>query len=311
MTVPTTVARVWVTPTREVSRFLPEGPRSCARNGRAAVAWVNIQTAPDSTMGEILVRKWDEPGYETFPLPNRPGFLIPTAAEEHYLVGMGKELGFVDLPKSGDQARWLPIARIPDDNPRTIINDGEVTPDGRAVVFGTKDTKFADTIAALYLWTLDDNQITELAGGQTCSNGKIIHKDESAFTVWDIDTPRKVVMKYRLDLEHRTLRDEGIALDLRDRDDYPDGMCDGGDGTVIIAFYNPADVEAGEAVRYRISTGEVLQIWKTPGSPRVTCPLLVERDGKTHLILTTADEGMPSAMRAKSSNAGCLFVADV
>ena len=117
MTVPTTMARVWVAPTREASRFLPEGPRSCTRSGKPAIAWVNIQTAAEAIAGEILVRQWDEPGYETFAMPGRPGFLIPTAADDHFLVGMGKELGFVDLPKSGGPPRWLPIARIPDDNP--------------------------------------------------------------------------------------------------------------------------------------------------------------------------------------------------
>jgi len=309
MTVPTTVARVWVEP--EASRFLPEGPRACTRGGVAAVAWINIQTAADSTTGEILVRRWDQTGYETFALPGRPGFLIPTEVEGRFWVGIDKALGVVELPPVGskDGVRWTPLARIPDENPRTIINDGEVVPGGNAIVFGTKDTKFADPIAALYLWTLDDHLITELADGQTCSNGKIIHKDDAAYSVWDIDTPRKVVTKYRLDLEHRTLRDEGIALDLRHRDDFPDGMCDGGDGTAIVAFYNPNDAEAGEAVQYRLVTGEALRIWKTPGSPRVTCPLLVERDGVSQLVLTTAEEGMSLELRAKCPNAGCAFLA--
>ena len=87
-------------------------------------------------------------------------------------------------------------------------------------------------------------------------------------------------------------------------------MVDAGDGTVIVAFYNPEYADAGRAVRFRLHTGEVLDEWLTPGSPRVTCPLLFEEGGAVKLLLTTADEGMAPELRAKCPNAGCLFVAD-
>ena len=97
---------------------------------------------------------------------------------------------------------WRPtrshaLATIPDANPRTIINDGEVVPGGRAVVFGTKDVRFADPIAHLYLFTLDD-RLTTLADGQLCSNGKVFARDRR---LYDIDTPRRNVIRYRLDLD--------------------------------------------------------------------------------------------------------------
>jgi sugar lactone lactonase YvrE len=87
-------------------------------------------------------------------------------------------------------------------------------------------------------------------------------------------------------------------------------MCDCGDGTVVIAFYNPDFAEAGKAIRFDLATGNAVEEWTTPGSPRVTCPLLVKRPDGVKLILTTATEGMPTEMRAKCPNAGCLFIAD-
>jgi sugar lactone lactonase YvrE len=84
-------------------------------------------------------------------------------------------------------------------------------------------------------------------------------------------------------------------------------MRDCGDGTAIIAFYNPEFAEAGRAKRFNLTTGDEVEEWLTPGSPRVTCPLV---DGN-RLILTTAIEGMPAEMLAQCPNAGCLFVADV
>jgi sugar lactone lactonase YvrE len=83
-----------------------------------------------------------------------------------------------------------------------------------------------------------------------------------------------------------------------------------GDGTAIIAFYNPEPVAEGRAVRFDLATGRTIEEWTTPGSPRVTCPLLVKRPDGVKLILTTATEGMPAEMKAACPEAGNLFIAD-
>jgi sugar lactone lactonase YvrE len=198
------------------------------------------------------------------------------------------------------------LARIPDDNLRTIINDAEIVPGGEAVVFGTKDTIFKEQIANLYLYTVADNRVSLLADKQLCSNGKVFQSDARGLILFDIDTPTRKVVRYRLDLAARTATPDGVALDLADQTGFPDGMRDAGNGSVIIAFYNPEFVAAGRAVRFSLSTGEAIEEWLTPGSPRVTCPLV---DGK-RLILTSAIEGMPAEMLANCPNAGSLFVAD-
>ena len=54
----------------------------------------------------------------------------------------------------------------------------------------------------------------------------------------------------------------------------------------------------------------MIEEWTTPGSPRVTCPLLVKRPDGVKLILTTATEGMPAEMKATCPEAGNLFIAD-
>lgn len=301
-----TPARVWFSPNREEDRFLPEGPRATDTLGPDGVIWVNIQTAPDAKTGDLLLRPWGADHVASFSLPGRPGFVMPTDRPGVVLVGCEKAVGTYDL----NAGRWDPLAAIPDDNPRTIINDGEIVPGGRAVVFGTKDTKFADRIAHLYLFTPGDRRLTVLADGQLCSNGKVFAADDRGLVLYDIDTPRKVVTRYRLDVGARSLTEDGVAVDLRGRADFPDGMAGCGDGTVVVAFYNPDYAEAGEACRYRLGTGELVERWTTPGSPRVTCPLLAERPDGVKLLLTTATEGMPSEMRARCPNAGSLFIAD-
>ena len=149
-----------------------------------------------------------------------------------------------------------------------------------------------------------------LADKQTCSNGKVLASDSRGLILFDIDTPTRKVVRYRLDVAARTATPDGVALDLVDQVGFPDGMCDCGDGTVIIAFYNPDFVQAGKAIRFDLVNGKAIEEWTTPGSPRVTCPLLVKRPDGVKLILTTATEGMPAEMRAKCPNAGCLFIAD-
>jgi sugar lactone lactonase YvrE len=301
MPLPSTPARVYVAASDAAARYLPEGPRAVRLNGDRGVMWVNIQTAADATAGQIWVQSPDR-GSSHIPFPGRPGFVFPTDRDGVFLVGADKRVGLLDWNAESFQ----PLATIPDDDPRTIINDGEIAPGGKAVVFGTKDVRFADPIAHLYLFTPDDRNLSVLADRQTCSNGKAFATDARGLVLYDIDTPTKTVVRYRLDLTARTATPDGVALDLRNEPGFPDGMVDAGEGTVIVAFYNPDPVPTGRAVRYNLATGEPLEEWTTPGAPRVTCPLL---DGGK-LILTTATEEMSAELFAKCPQSGNLFTAD-
>ncbi len=304
-----TQAKVYIDFTEDTDRFLPEGPRWVMIRERPALVWVNIQLDAASTDGDLHIHFPGSDGSDDAAVgcPGRPGFLLPVDTPHQALVGMDKELRLVELW----EGLWSePLASIPDVNPRTIINDAEIVPGGKAVVFGTKDTQFKEPIAQLYLYTVDDNRISVLADRQTCSNGKVVVSDDRGLILFDIDTPMRKVVRYRLDVTARTATPDGTALDLSNQVGFPDGMCDCGDGTVIVAFYNPEFAEAGRAVRFNLSTGEAVEEWTTPGSPRVTCPLLVKRPEGVKLLLTTATEGMSAEMRMKCPTAGCLFIAD-
>ena len=304
-----TTAKVYIDFTEDEDRFLPEGPRWVTIRGRTALVWVNIQRDVSATAGDVHMHFPGTDGSDDSAMgcPGRPGFLLPLDGEDHALVGVEKTLRLCDLAEGG----WTdPLVTIPDADPRTIINDAEIVPGGKAVVFGTKDTQFQEPIAHLYLYTVDDNRVTVLADKQLCSNGKVFASDDRGVILFDIDTPTRKVVRYRLDVAARTATPDGTALDLSNQVGFPDGMCDCGDGTVIVAFYNPEFADAGRAVRFNLATGEAVEEWLAPGSPRVTCPLLVKRPNGVKLLLTTATEGMPAEMRAKCPNAGSLFIAD-
>ena len=289
----------------EADRFLPEGPREITVDGRPALAWVNIQTAPDATAGDIHIRFW-EGEHRTYAQSRRPGFLFPTDRPDTLFIGREKEVGLLNLVNNS----FTPLAAIDDANPRTIINDGEIVPGGRAVVFGTKDVRFAEAIAHLYLFTLEDRRLTVLADGQTCSNGKVFSRDENGLILFDIDTPRKNVLRYRLDLAGRRVSDQREVINVREQPGFPDGMVAADADSVIVAFYNPDPVGHGRAVRFELRSGQITEEWTTPGSPRVTCPLLVGHEGRVRLVLTTATEGMPGEMRPSCPEAGSLFWAE-
>lgn len=299
--IPSTRAEVLYRQSSEADRFLPEGPRAITLEGRGALAWVNIQTAADSTHGDIHVR-FSDGEHRTYSQERRPGFLLPTDKPNCLLIGREKEIGILDLKVN----HFTTIAEIDDTHPRTIINDGEIVPGGRSVVFGTKDVKFAEPIANLYLFTLDDRRIMTLADRQTCSNGKVFSQDDRGLLLFDIDTPKRNIVRYRLDLTARKLSEPQVVLDLSSQTGFPDGMVDAGDGTVIIAFYNPDLVPDGRAVRFNLRSGLAVEEWIVPGSPRVTCPFLKE-DGA--LFLTTAVEGMSESQRQICPAAGDLFIA--
>jgi sugar lactone lactonase YvrE len=313
MSIPSTEARVLIAMDREEDRFLPEGPRSVVVEGRVALVWVNIQTAADSTRGALHLRFWDNGERRVLPQPARPGFVLPTDQPGMVVVGREKEIGLLDLGTGA----WSAWAAIPDDNPRTIINDGEIVPGGRAIVFGTKDVRFADPIAQLYSMTLDDRKVWILADKQTCSNGKFFERTDQGLYLFDIDTPKRNVIQYFLEfatnevngVRHRIACPD-VILDLSDIDGFPDGMIACGDGSAIIAFYNPHRSGPGSAIRFDLGTGMAIEEWTTPDSPRVTCPLLINRDGNVQLVLTTADEGMPAELRSQCPNAGNLFIAE-
>jgi sugar lactone lactonase YvrE len=296
-------ATVWVRPDRPEDRFLPEGPRAVTLAGRPAVLWVNIQTAADATAGALCARFWDTGEVRRFDLPDRPGFALPTDRPDVVLVGAGNRLLLVN-PLTGKTEE---LATIPDDGPRTLINDGEVDVGGRSVVFGTKDVRFADPIGHLYRFDIESRRLTVLARGMTCSNGKVVVPGALANLLADIDTPRRRIDLYA---DYGRRAEWVRSVDLSAEAGFPDGMCLATDGTVIVAFYNPEPAAFGRAVRFDLDSGERLGEWRTPGSPRVTCPLVVATPGGAKLILTTAVEGMPADQLAGCPNAGCLFLAD-
>lgn len=284
-------------------RFLPEGPYPY---GSGKLSWVAIQHGADATSGAINIFDFKTSTNESFALSGRPGFAFPTDRPGTFVVGAEREVGLFDTA-SGD---WTPFAgELESDVSGTVVNDGVAFAGG--LVFGCKDLNFEEKKAGLYLWRRSDGQFIRLRNDQVCSNGKIISGTGDQVALLDIDTPTKTVVRYTLDVTAGTLSEPEVVVDLRERTDFPDGMVATPDGqSVIVAFYNPNDVDFGEACQFSLADGSVEAVWQTEESPRVTCPQLINVDGRVRIVLTTADEGMTAEQQARHTNAGCLFIGD-
>ena len=263
---------------------LAEGP--VWHDGR--LWWVDIERceihALDVATGTD--RKWT--------LASRVGFAVPRG-KGGFIVGTEHGLSV------WDDGRMEPLAHPEEAKPGNRFNDAKCDPQGRLWA-GTMAMSEAPEQGALY--RVDARGVSKMVDAVSISNGLAWSPDGA--TMYYIDSPTRRVDAF--DFRDGEIANRRTVITLEDG--FPDGMCDCGNGTVIIAFYNPEYADAGRAVRYRLHTGEVLDEWLAPGSPRVTCPLLFEEAGAVKLLLTTADEGMAPELRAKCPNAGCLFVAD-
>ena len=123
----------------------------------------------------------------------------------------------------------------------------------------------------------------------------------------DIDTPQHRINLYDYDAPANHWLPRGVEVDLAGFEGSPDGMCAFGDGSAVIAMYNPG-LHDGHAIRVDLATGREIERFVLPGSPRVTCPLVRDTPNGRELILTTCIEQMPADEEAASPNAGCLFM---
>jgi len=281
-------------------RFLPEGPYDC---GGSKLSWVAIQHGANAVVGSLNLLDLTTGINRQYTLPGRPGFAFPTTNPGEFILGLER---YLQLFNTRTQELRIIAGPVDAHTTGTIINDGTLFEGG--LVFGCKDLRFAEKKAGLYLYRYSDRQLVELRRDQLCSNGKEVILLQGQRTLIDIDSPTKTVVGYPLDVEAGRLGEPRILVDLRDGEAFPDGMIVTPDHrSVMISFYNPNDVAAGETRQYALEGGALERVWLSPGSPRVTCPRLVQTREGVRLVVTTAAEHMTAEQVGRHAHAGCLM----
>ncbi|MEZ6086884.1 MAG: SMP-30/gluconolactonase/LRE family protein [Pirellulaceae bacterium] len=296
-------ASVLYQPAEKTLRFLPEGPYSI---GASKFSWVAIQLGADAKQGSLNVFDIENGNNRTHVLPGRPGFAFPCDDGHSFVIGCERTLGIFHPA----DMTWAPFCEGIDEGAQgTIINDGVVF--GSNLIFGTKDLEFKTKKAGLYLWRGADRKLIALRNDQICSNGKAVVQEEGKTFLLDIDSPTKKIVRYPLDIDAGTLGDAEVVIDMTNEGGVPDGAIVSPDGkSVIVSSYNPEPAPFGETRRYELASGELMAVWRTPGSPQNTCPALVEHGGKVYLVITTAVEHMPEDRQEDAPQAGSLFWAE-
>jgi sugar lactone lactonase YvrE len=291
-------------PTSDELRFLPEGP---IPTGEGTFSWVGIQHGVGVNVGSLNLFNMATGVNESFNLPGRPGFAMACQTPGKFVVGCERQLGFFDVTTG----QWSPFCEGVDaDVDNTIINDGIVFGDN--LIFGTKDLAFETQKAGLYLFRGRDQKLIRLRDDQICSNGKAIITDaDGSHHLIDIDSPTRLIVRYRIDIDAGTLGKPQTVLDLTADPAVPDGMILTPDGNgLIVSMFNPWGEPQGETRLYDFHSGALVCTWVTAGAPQNTCPALVRYDGSLKLVITTAVENMSAETKAKVPASGYLFVGD-
>jgi len=236
-------------------------------------------------------------------LPEPVGFAFPATEDNKFVVGLGKGLALYD-------ARTKNITKLVEDlnEGDTLVNDALLIDEG--LVFGSKHLTTPQKLAGLWYYSYDSRIPHLLMPNQKISNGMDTITDEKGqFWLIHTDSPDKLIKKYPFDPKSGKFDSQKgqIIVDLQDGTCFPDGLTLSPDKKhLIVALWNnDEDATNGEARQYNIETGRLERVFIVPGSPRVTCPILV----KDKVILTSAWEGSEKLRKAQP-NAGRLFVAD-
>ena len=298
------IAEPWYRPPTGELRYLPECPRLLRNfhSDGAVLGWVAIQHGSGRRDGSLNLLELETRRNRSIALTGRPGFFVETTRPGTWLVGMERELVLVDV-LSGETSKTG--ITIPSSQP-VIVNDGIGIPNG--LVFGTKHELVRDPVAALYHFDCATRKVREIVGDQTCSNGKYFRSSDDGWDLVDIDTVPKAITRYRFTSGFRQLLSRHAVAAPESLPALPDGLRVMPNGeSVLVAFYNPDAADAGVAREIRLTDGQALTEWILPGSPRVTCPELVELDGDISVVFTTAVEGMPAEAQRKAPHAGAFF----
>jgi len=239
---------------------------------------------------------------EVHDLPEPVGFAFPTKDETKFVVGLGKGVAIYDT-KTKKTVRLVESVKEED----TLVNDALLVDDG--LVFGTKHLRTPKKLAGLWYYSYANKTPLLLLPNLKISNGMDTIRDSQG-NLWLIhtDTPDGTIKKYLFDPKTGKFDPAGhIVVDLRHVNAGPDGLTLSPDKKhLIVALWNDDEnATQGEARQYNVETGKLERIFIVPGSPRVTCPILV----KDKVILTTAWEGSEKLKKAQP-NSGRIFIAD-
>ncbi len=312
-------------------RYLPEGIQMVTLWGKRYIGGVLIQYGANSTNGGLFFFDPSNGQVNIVDLESRPGTFRPVEGQEgKFLVIMGNQVGVVTLNPdwTSSFASILEVPRNFADGQVITANDGcVINPRDPAapsrIIAGFKDTKFRTDRGHGCLLEIVGTKLNGITANAICPNGNaFIASGKKKAKLLHIETGRQTVQVMDYD------PDRGVAGHLIDcfsfktelftgehyHDSmYPDGMVNwttpAGRQKAIIAIFDPRESsKEGLAFQFDL-TGPIFAecVYILPGSPRVTCPALVEIDGRVEVWFSTASEGLLDKLGIDDLRIGSLF----
>ena len=204
------------------------------------------------------------------------------------------EKGFALIEFGNETIRMLaePESHLPGNR----FNDGKCDPQGRFWA-GTMEREPATPAGTMYM--LDaDRKVHKRFGGIRISNGLCWSLDGRTF--YHNDTLTHQIAAYDFDPETGNLGERRVAVQIPERDGYPDGMTIDTDGNLWVAMW------AGSAVIcFDPKAGKEIRRIAMP----VSQPSSVTFGGRDlgDLYITSARQDIPAEQLAKEPRAGNLF----
>lgn len=176
------------------------------------------------------------------------------------------------------------------------FNDGKCDAAGNFIA-GTMPLEGLDPKGSLYCLN-PSLQVNKLFDGVICSNGLAWSSDQS--TLYYIDSPTKVVVAYDYDLDHASVSNKRVVIQILEREGVPDGMTIDSEGMLWVAQWDGYKVS-----RWNPHTGERLEVIPLPAA-RVTSCVFAGED-LNDLYITTARIGLTESQLHEQPHAGGLF----
>jgi sugar lactone lactonase YvrE len=196
-------------------------------------------------------------------------------------------------PKTG---HVTPLASPEAHLPGNRFNDGKCDPTGRFLA-GTMDNAEVEASGSLYSLS-PDGTLKTLLTGIRISNGLAWSPDHATF--YYIDTPTRLVMAYRYDLNSGDISQPRESIHIPDGMGWPDGMTSDSEGNLWIAMWGGAAL-----TKWNPLAGRLLQTIPLPALNVTSCAFGGE--GLTDLYITSARKGLTAEQLAQYPLTGGLF----
>jgi sugar lactone lactonase YvrE len=182
---------------------------------------------------------------------------------------------------------------------RTRMNDGKCDPSGRFWA-GSMAWDVTPDAGRLYRMGLD-GRVDVVLPAVTVSNG--LCWTAEGHTMYYVDTPTRRVECFELDPATGDVLDRQVAFEVDPDDGWPDGMTIDDEGCLWVALWG-----GGQVVRYT-TDGRVLARVRVDARQASSCAFGGPK--RRTLFITTSQEGLDAAERARQPDAGRVFCADV